>query len=415
MTSDDPREGWLRGGAGIAAAMVVMNIGTYAFQLVAARILGPHTYGAIARLMATLLVVGVIQLGLQATAARRISADPQHLAQIERGILRVTLRAALALGVLMLLLAPVLRVVLRVDSLAALALLAASSVPLTVMGGQAGILQGERRWGPLSALYVAVGLPRVALGAALMTWQPTETMAMLAVAIGLLAPVTIGWWALRAPRTVGRNTAEHRGREILREVTSNSHALLAFFVLTNLDVIIAVNVLDRRSAGLYAGGLIIAKAVLFLPQFVMVVTFPSLSAGDQRRSALFAGLLTVTGLGAACTGGTWLLSGLALAFAGGGEFGDIQGRLWRFALLGTAMALLQLLVYVVLARQGQRSVYFIWAAVVAVVALGFGLVDSLDELLAVVTVVDLALFALLLGLSAFRMRNDPVAAETTPA
>ena len=44
--------------------------------------------------MNLLLVVSVVALGLQATAARRISADPDHVAQIERAILRVTYRAA---------------------------------------------------------------------------------------------------------------------------------------------------------------------------------------------------------------------------------------------------------------------------------------------------------------------------------
>ena len=63
----------LRSTAGIAIAMAVMNIGTYAFQLVSARLLGPSQYGAVASMMALMMVLSVLQLGLQATAARRIS------------------------------------------------------------------------------------------------------------------------------------------------------------------------------------------------------------------------------------------------------------------------------------------------------------------------------------------------------
>ena len=47
------------------------------------------------------------------------------------------------------------------------ALLAVVSVPFTIMGGQAGILQGERRWGALSVLYVLSGVPRLVIGTAL--------------------------------------------------------------------------------------------------------------------------------------------------------------------------------------------------------------------------------------------------------
>ena len=67
---------------------------------------------------------------------------------------------------------------------------------------------------------------------------------------------------------------------VLREVVHNSHALLAFFALSNADVIIARSTLDEHQAGLYAGGLILTKAVLFLPQFVVVIAFPSMSKQD---------------------------------------------------------------------------------------------------------------------------------------
>ena len=39
-----------------------------------------------------------------------------------------------------------------------------TAIPLTVMGGQAGILQGERRWLPLAGIYLGMGLGRIAFG-----------------------------------------------------------------------------------------------------------------------------------------------------------------------------------------------------------------------------------------------------------
>ena len=51
----------------------------------------------------------------------------------------------------MLVLAPSCWMVLRLDSIAPAVLLAIAAVPLTIMGGQAGILQGERRWQALAA------------------------------------------------------------------------------------------------------------------------------------------------------------------------------------------------------------------------------------------------------------------------
>ena len=65
--------------------------------------------------------------------------------------------------------------------------------------------------------------------------------------------------------------------------SATRQALLAFFALSNADIVVARNVLDGHDAGLYAGGLILTKAVLFLPQFVVVVAFPSMAT--RRASA----------------------------------------------------------------------------------------------------------------------------------
>ena len=409
---------WLLGGSSIAIAIGLMNVATYGYTMLAARVLGPRQYGAFASLMATLLVISVLQLGLQATAARRISADPGHVGQIEDVILRVTHRSALAVGLVLLVLTPVINYVLRLDDLLVAGLVCVAAVPMTVMGGQAGILQGERRWLPLSMVYVANGVPRLIVGFALIAWHPTELSAMLGVVLGQFAPVVVGWWALRHERHPGDVGDHHSLRPVIREVIHNSQALLAFFALSNADVIVARNVLDDHDAGLYAGGLILTKAVLFLPQFVVVLAFPAMSSASERRKALTRSLGLVAALGVVATLGAWLLSGLALVFVGGKDYSEIQSQLWLFAVLGTVLAMLQLLVYSVLARQGQRSVYLVWAALVALISLGLT-VSTVDGLLAVVLTIDLALLAALVFVSLYLL-NRPVedsvvvTPETTP-
>ena len=400
----------LRSGVAIAVAMAVMNVATYGFQMVAARLLGPEAYGGIASLMAVLLVIAVLQLGLQATAARRISAEPDHVAQIEREILGVTYRAAFVLGAVMLAASPLIWVLLRLDSIVPALILAVSAVPLTITGGQSGILQGERRWLPLAVLYLGVGLPRVVIGSAFILVSPTETSAMCGVTLGLMVPALCGWWALRRGRVPGVDSVEHETRPILRETLRNSTALLAFFVLSNLDIVVARNVLDLHDAGLYAGGLILTKAVLFLPQFVVVIAFPAMSTVQERRQALLRSLGAVLALGIGCTLGALLLSDLAMVFVGGDDYADVQPMLWAFAVLGTLLSMLQLLVYSVLARQGTRSTYFVWLAVVALLA-SSPWVHSLVGLLTMITAIDAGLFGLLLALSLWRMRGVPVSTD----
>lgn len=381
----------------MAVAMIVMNVATYGYTLVAARLLGPDSYGAFAAVMGLLLVLGVLQLGLQTTGARRVAADPTSVAQVERELLRVSVVTSAALAVLCLVFAPLVDRLLNLDNLMIALLVAATAFPMTLMGGQAGILQGERRWRALALLYVAAGVPRFVIGVALLLWRPTEAVAMLAVAVAFWAPVVVGWWALRrsASGRVENATGGHGARSILIETRGNSHALLAFLALSNADIIIARDVLSPREAGLYAGGLILVKAVLFLPQFVVIVAFPSMSDSEVRRRAVLRSIGLVVALGAVSVVGAWLLSGLALVFVGGPQYADIEGRLWLFAVLGTVISLVQLLVYSVVARQSRRAVYAIWAALAAFLVLSRS-VDGVTSLLLSVLVCDVLLLAVLL-------------------
>ncbi len=376
----------------IAVAMGVMNVATYGFTIVAARVLGPRDYGAFAALMGVLLVLMVASLALQATAARRIAATPDHVHQIEGVILKVGLQASLGVGLLCLVLAPVVNQVVRLDHLATAALIALAAAPLTLMGAQAGILQGERRWVPLAMIYLSVGVPRLAIGLAMILWRPTAFYAFLGVALAAYVPVLVGWLALRHPREPGDHSPDHSSRALWHETFHNSNTLLAFFALTNVDILVARNVLDSHQAGLYAGGLIMVKAVLFLPQFVVVLAFPSMSDASAARATLVKSLLVVALFGTAASMGALVLSGLAVIFVGGEEYSSIKDQLWVFAGLGTVLAMVQLLIYSVLARQARRAVLLVYFALLAVVGAG-QLAGSVDELMLIVLGVDLALLA----------------------
>lgn len=393
----DSLRGLLRSGAGIAAAIVVMNLATYVFQILAAHVLGPRDYGALASLMGLLLVVNVLALGLQATGARQVAAHPERRDEIARSVMSATYRCALALGAGCLLLMPLIHRGLSIDSWAATAMIALSAVPLTVMGGQAGILQGEERWIPLGAIYIGMGIGRIGFGAVLMPLMPNAFGAMLAVALGAFVPAAVGAVALGSEGAPGLGRGANR---ILREVLGNSGALLAFFALSNLDVIVARVRFDAHEAGLYAGGLILTKAVLFLPQFVVVIVFPSMASSSATHRMYLRGLAAVGAIGAAATAGAAVLSDLAVTFVGGSAYDGVRPNIWLFATVGTLLALVQLMVYEVVARQHRASVLIIWSGLLALAAAA-PFVDSGAELVRAVAVVDLAVLLTLVLTATF--------------
>ncbi len=383
-----------------------MNVSTYAFTIVAARLLGPQPFGALTSVMNVLLVAGVLSLALQATAARRIAAEPGDVHHVEDTILLVGQRSALGLGLLFLLASPLVNFALKLDSLGTAALLGVAIAPFTLMGAQAGVLQGERRWTSLALVYLAFGLPRLALGAALIWWRPDEVVAFIAVTIAMFAPVIVGSIALRAPRDkTARPKGDHSARALWWETVQNSQALLAFLVLSNIDIVLARNTLGPHEAGLYAGGLIMSKAVLFLPQFVVVLAFPSMGSDGAGKRALMGSLGVIAATGALVTAGVAVLASTALTFVGGVKYDAIKDSLWLFAVLGTVLSMLQLLVYNVMAKQARSSVLYLWAGLAVLVAIGLGS-NSAHELVIRVLSVDSGLFAVLLGVSLYRMRRS---------
>ena len=410
---------WLIGSGVIAGAMAVMNLGTYAFTIIAARVLGPAEYGALAAVMGLLLVVNVVSLGLQATGARRVSAAPDDLDRTEADIMATGYKSAIGAGLVCLAAVPVVTSLLRLDSWMTAGMIALTAIPQTIMGGQAGVLQGERRWLPLAGIYLGVGLGRVGFGTAGLLLEHTTAAAMTGVAVGAVVPVIVGSLALghrsrtslRLERSRGRLPEVGRSRRVLRELAHNSHALLAFFALSNVDVLIARVTLGEHQAGLYAGGLILAKAVLFLPQFVVVVAFPSMSAADARTNMVLKALGMVLLIGLAATAFAYVFSGLAIEFIGGRAYAELAPLIWAFAAVGTIWAMTQLLVYNVVARQNKRMVVFIWAGMAALVALAPA-VGSVTFLLTAVIVIESLLLLVLIVLSVRRTR---VPADLTPA
>jgi O-antigen/teichoic acid export membrane protein len=344
---------------------------------------------------------------------------PSMVRQTEREVLAATHRAALLIGLVTLALTPVWARLFRLD-LSVAVFIALAAVPLTLMGGQAGVLQGERRWLPLAGVYAGMGLGRLGAGVVAMAIRPDATSAMCAVAVGALVPAAVGWAALRrGPESEPLNQGPPRvaeatdpptdrphARSVLVEVVRNSHALLAFFVLSNSDILVARTVLDAQQSGLYAGGLILAKAVLFLPQFVVVLVFPSMSAAAGRQGVQTKALALILAMGLLVTTGAALLAPLAVVFVGGNEYAELEPLIWAFALLGTILAVVQLLVYGVVARQHSAGIYVLWSGLGALL-LASTAVDSLRGMITTVLVVQSSVFLILVVLGRLQRRGHP--------
>jgi hypothetical protein len=392
------------GGAAVAVALAGANGLGYLLTVVASRRLGPGGYGALAALLGVILVGNVLALALQAVIARRIvvaDALPGATAgrpgtawagRLTRGASVVALAVGLVAAV-------PLTHLLHLGSPTAAVLMGMTLCPLTLIGGQLGVLQGKERFHTLAALYLVAGLGKVGGGVVGVLLTGTVAGTMAGTAAGATLAASVGAVLVRRSETDRGSPAHGLPAGSARETLRATYSLGALFALSNVDVVLARHFLEPRQAGLYAVGAVFTKAAFWFPSFAPVIAMPGLADPSRRRRTIALALAVVTAAGALITAATAALGELAVRLVGGGAYTALADRVWLFAATGAVLAVVQLLIYSRLAGEDRRVAVPVWLLVAGEVT-----VISLwrhDTVTAVVTTaLATALAAALLGVLA---------------
>jgi O-antigen/teichoic acid export membrane protein len=349
----------MRGGALLAAGLAVSNAFGYALNLVASRVLGPDEFGAFASLMGIVLVAFVGTRALQSVTARRLATDGTAAAP---PMARLGRKFALGIAGGLALAAPAFSVFLHLDTTQVL-LVAASMVPLTLVGYRFGLAQGTERFAALAVLYIVVAAGR--LGGTLigLAVRDSVTAGLVGSLAGASAAAVLA--ARIAPSPHPSTAIPEPGAA--RELAIAAGALFAFFGLTNVDVLLARHNLDGHEAGLYALGAVVGKGAFWFPAFIAVLAYPMLVDESRRGAAMRVSLALVAASGAVLTVATALAPDFVVAIIGGDDYTELADEVALFALAGSLYAVAQLLIYARLAQGDPRSG-------VRVAAVGVGLV-----------------------------------------
>ncbi|HNL51239.1 MAG TPA: hypothetical protein PKL68_04720 [Actinomycetota bacterium] len=396
------------GGLLVAVALGVGQLLAYAQTLVAARTLDPAQFGAFQALLALLLIGNTIALATQAVTARHIVAsDPVHRADETAAAWRTTIQAAALTAAFWLVISPLIGWALRLDSPATYLLLALTFFPLTVMGGALGIAQGHETHARLASVYLAVGVPKALVTIAALVAVATLTAGIFGLAAGCAVGAVLCWLLVRGQFRGG--VARHS--TMLREIPAAGYALLALFALTNLDIVLGRVFLTPEQAGQYGVGIIVAKVVTWLPQFVAVMAYARMVDARRGRTTL-VGLGIVAVIGVACMIAIWLAPELVLSVIAGPEYASMASLLPLFALIGACGALLQFVVFGLVAIRDRRLIPIIWVGCGVLI----GAVALWHETVGQVAVVMLTVVATVTAIGVIwliKERDVPVAEEVS--
>ncbi|MEU7527646.1 polysaccharide biosynthesis protein [Saccharothrix sp. NPDC042600] len=344
----------------VTAGVMLANVSGYVLTVVAARLLAPAAFGELGALLAVLLVGAVPAMALQTHVALKVAADPD---KSRRPVVGLGLAVAATITALAALAVPVAVPLLRVADVGAVVWLAVCVGPLTLNGLWHGLLQGDRRYALFGALVALEGGARVGGALVGLVWTGTTTGTLAGAALGTAASTAVGWLSCRRPRPGRFRPAD------VREVLHAGQALLAVVVLVNLDLLLARHVLPAAASGEYAVGAVLTKIAYWLPHAIAVILLPRLARPEGSGRALASALAVCAALDGVVVLGAALFGPTATRLIGGPSYADTALPLWAFALVGTLLALAQLLLYARIAGRDRKATLLVWLAVAGETAL----------------------------------------------
>lgn len=392
----------------VTGALAGNNVANYLVTVFAARLLTPMVFGEFGSLFA-LMVIGVVPaMGLQTVVAlrvaeKRVGGDRQApLSRAEAGpIMALGLTTAGAVTLIALAASPLVTAVLHLDSPWQAIWLALCLAPLGMLGLFHGVLQGTNRFRRLAAMICleAFGKAGGALAGLAIFGTTTGALAMAAICSTFVAAV--GWVVCGAPAVSVRVDVRQIGA-----VLHAAAAMMALVLLVNLDLVLARHYLPAAEAGEYAVGAVLTKAAYWLPSAVGILVLPRLADPSARRRAVPAALAICAAADGLVVIGAALFGPTIVSLIGGAQYASAQLPMWPFALVGSVLSLLQILMYSRIASGDRRSSSLVWVAVVLETALVMTVLHS--GVVAVVTaaVVATGLVACVGAVIEFRARRS---------
>jgi glycosyltransferase involved in cell wall biosynthesis/O-antigen/teichoic acid export membrane protein len=363
----------------LLAVLGVVNGSNYAFHVVVSRMLGPSDYGALAALLAVLLVMsvpfGVIQTAVaHKAAAARAAGRPQDVRPLALTALKTTTVLAYVAGFVVAVVgAPLLSIFLRVDLGSALLLApyVVASIPASVAQG---VLQGERRFGALASVQLTAAVLRLGLGIAFVWAGLGVPGAVLATAASAVLVLPIAFRLLHIGRTAWR-AAARRAASVRGEIAPALYGLTSFWLLAEIDIALARHFLDADTSGYYSSAGVIARAILFLPSAVGLVAFPRFVAAGRESAEQMRWLrISVAGVGALSLTAFLVLLVLReplIRIAFGERYLPAAELLPILAVAMGWLAVANVLVYFHIALRSRAYLISLVAVPIEVVAIGF--------------------------------------------
>jgi len=350
------------GGGSFFAATVLVNLANFGFHLEVSRLLGASRYGALGAVLSVMVILSVPFTGVQLASASHVLAAGAGRLMVGRVLLQGLKLSAFVAGLVLVLSLP-LQSYLELDSWSVLAWLALWAGAGLIGSVAQGLLLGQSRFRPIAGALLAGAGVRLVLGYWLTSLFAAPTSSMAATALGQVVASALLVVPLlpQAVPTIGERMRWSQG-------LMPTAALTGLAALGGADTVLARHLLPHDQAGIYAGASIAGRIALFAPAAIATIAYPrfGLALGDraQLKRLLRQSLLVVVAIAFSTCIVLAALPHLVVGILLGDQFEAAGSLLPILAVAGAALAVLNLVVYLLIAKRSRLALVG-WPAAVA--------------------------------------------------
>ena len=276
----------VRGGFAVLAATLLWHGSNFAFNSVAARMLGPSGYSELAATVALLYVASPVLVSIQTMTSRTVTslraAGGTGGATVFRGYRNRLLLAGLIATVVAFAISDSSAHLLHVHSGLAIAIVVLGLSVSLLTHCQRGVLQGEQQFKRYALSTSSEAIAKV-IGAVLILGFVRRDVdgAVAAIPLAAVFTLAVNGFLLR-PLAGKSETRSERVRMTGGQPVATILTFAFLAVLLSADVIAAKRFLPSHEAGLYAAVSLCGKTTFFVTSFVSILLFPTFTA---RREA----------------------------------------------------------------------------------------------------------------------------------
>ena len=368
VSTPQERKRLIQGVIVVGAGLAVPQVLAYAASVIAARLLVPAEFGAFGAMQGITQIGTPIGLAIQAVVARRLVKNSQNK---HHDLLKFGLEVSIAVMILTLLVSFPLSSIFHIDYLV-LVLTIGAVAPFVFISTQLGIAQGKELYLKVAGIYIVFGIGRSISAIVGLLIYPELISVGIGFFGGTLLSVIFAHYVLGNSNKFWKTVRAEKG---VSELYKAAQALIALYVLVNIDVLLARIVLSPTQSGVYTVGMLVAKIAFFMPQAITVVLFPKMGKNDS--SALRLAVLGTTLIGSAYVGFCYFASEFVVNAIGGSGYSELYSEVWMFALEGSLFAVLQVLLYGRIAREDTKVSILLWAgSLIAAVSVWLIAIDT---------------------------------------